>query len=455
MGTGVSFSADEGAAIVQAHQLAKGDGWVVDHPLPQVDPTGKAYPLELSIKGDKGTAPFAKHPLYALLLAGADRVGGEVAMVLLSLAGTVAAAALAAAIAGHLGPGLSRPSLWVAGLATPLLFDGYLVIAHTLGAAAAAGAVLLALRASDGRGRRWMAVGGAAVCIVVAILLRTEAVFWGLGLGVALGVLAVSRRSRPLAGAAVAIVGATGVARFGETVWIDRILGGNTVSLGSSPDSGVGLLAGRAQSIVLTWLRPGYGQFPLAELALVVMLGAVVAGAVAARRSPGERRIVVGLAVVATVASVVAFAAAPTNLVPGLLVAAPVVAAGLVALRRTSLRSDGARLALGTFAFFAVAVAATQYVQGGSGEWGGRYFALGLPGLVPVVLLALADTGAKLDGITRRVAVGALVVCSLATATMGLTSLANTHRFTARLMATSGSFTEWPIAAGTSSGLGR
>ncbi len=357
-------------------------------------------------------------------------------MVLFSMAGTVLAAWLAAALARHLRPELPRPSLWITGLATPLLFDGYLVIAHTLGAAAAAGAVLLAVRATEDRRRRGLAIAGAAGCVVIAVLLRNEAVFWGVALGVALGVLAYRRRSRVLAGAAVAMVGAAGLAHLGEAVWIDRILGGHAVALGESPDKGIGLVAGRAQSIVLTWFRPGYGLFQGAELALVLMLAAIVAGGLAARRRPPDRRAIMGLLAVAAVASLGAFAAAPTNLVPGLLVACPLIAAGLVVLRRSSLREAPAQVAFGTFALFAFAVIATQYARGGSGEWGGRYFALGLPVLIPVVLLALADAGALLDGSTRRAAAGALVVCSLSTTAMGLTSLSDTHRFTARFMAT-------------------
>src|SRR3954465_6534237 len=85
IGTGSSFSADEGAAAVQARSLSRGDGWIVAHPVPDVDPTGVNYPLELSERGPDGFAPFGKHPLYALLLAAADRAGGTSAMVLLSV----------------------------------------------------------------------------------------------------------------------------------------------------------------------------------------------------------------------------------------------------------------------------------------------------------------------------------------------------------------------------------
>src|SRR5207253_1477683 len=62
VGTTSSFSADEGAAITQARSLAHGDGWIVEHPVPEIDPTGDLYPLELSARGPRGVAPFAKPP---------------------------------------------------------------------------------------------------------------------------------------------------------------------------------------------------------------------------------------------------------------------------------------------------------------------------------------------------------------------------------------------------------
>jgi hypothetical protein len=252
VGTGASFSADEGAAIVQARHLSRGQGWVVGHPVPGADPTGRNYPLELSTRGPRGTAPFVKHPLYALLLAGADRLGGVTAMVLLSVAGTVAAAVLAAALAGRLRPGLARPSLWAVGLASPLLFDGYLVIAHTLGAALAAGAVVCALRGLEGRGRPAVAVAGVAGCMAVAVLLRNEAVFWGLALGVAVGAFALRRRSRVGGALAVGSVLAAAAAHLGEQAWIGRILGGDTTGVGGGVDAASGFLADRVHSLTLT-----------------------------------------------------------------------------------------------------------------------------------------------------------------------------------------------------------
>nr|MDQ3642370.1 hypothetical protein [Actinomycetota bacterium] len=127
VGTNASFSSDEGAGIIQGRSLAAGDGWIVEHPMPQVDPEGAMYPLISSERGSKGSAPLAKHPVYSLLLAGASRLVGVAGMMLLSVAGTVAAAGLAAALAARLDPVLPRATVWVVGLASPLFFDSFLI----------------------------------------------------------------------------------------------------------------------------------------------------------------------------------------------------------------------------------------------------------------------------------------------------------------------------------------
>ncbi|HET7718405.1 MAG TPA: hypothetical protein VFK43_00470, partial [Acidimicrobiales bacterium] len=75
------------------------------------------------------------------------------------------------------------------------------------------------------------------------------------------------------------------------------------------------------------------------------------------------------------------------------------------------------------------------YAKGGGGEWGGRYFALALPLAVPVLLLALWDRRTALAPAVARRAAVALVVCSLALTTMGVTALRSSHRANARLVA--------------------
>jgi hypothetical protein len=256
VGPSVSFSADEGAAIVQARHLARGDGWTVDHPVPEADPAGRNYPLELSARGPDGrTAPFAKHPLYAVLLAVAAKLGGVTAMVLLSVAGTLAAAALACALAGRMGPGLARPALWATGLGSPLLFDGYLVIAHTLGAALCAGAALFAVRALEDGRRTVPSTAGVVACVVAAVLLRTEAALFALALAATLAAVAVARRHLAALPVAAAVLVAAVGARTVEARWVRHLLGGPPTTTGTFTQTATGLAA-RLRGFRLTWLMP-------------------------------------------------------------------------------------------------------------------------------------------------------------------------------------------------------
>lgn len=430
IGTGSSFSADEGAAIVQAKSLDRGDGWIVEHPFSAVDPTDVNYPLENSELGERGISPYAKHPLYPLVLAGAHRVAGVPGMVLVSLAGTLCAAALAALIARRLDEALVRPTVWVVGLASPLAFDGYVVIAHTVAAALAAGAVLLALRASERQS--FGAALAVAPCVAAAVLFRTEAVFFAAGLAVVAGALGLaSRRSRlPLLTVAGGAVLAAVVTMELENRWTAHLVGaasGSGSLAASVPGGGVGR---QMRGFLLTWLTTGYSTSGLVDLAVFVMAWGTVLAAVVVRRRPERGRLVVGVSALVAASAALALAAGPVHLVPGLLIAFPLLAAGLVLLDRTVLGTETARLALGAFVVFALGVMATQYERGGSGEWGGRYFALGLPLVVPVALLAVRNAGRRLDSAPRRAAAGALVASMVAMTIMGVATLRESHRRT-------------------------
>jgi hypothetical protein len=428
VGTGASFSADEGAAIAQARSLSRGDGWIVEHPVPEADPTGVHYPLENSERGSHGLAPYAKHPLYPVLLAAADRLAGVAGMVLLSLAGTIAAAAMAALLARRLDPELDRSVLWVVGLGSPLFFDGFLVIAHTLGAALAAAAVLLAVRAVERR--RPLAAFAVGPAVAAGVMLRTEFVFVALALAVTVlvGGIAVRRLAVPALVAAVSVSAAV-AARIGDREWTGSILGpaGSGVPLppGTLASGGV---AGRIRGFVLTWLTPGYGAGGMVHVALVAMLVLVVLAAWLTRRRPQAWRMIAGVSATAAGAALVALAAAPANVVPGLLVAFPPAAAGLLLVRRDHLATTAGRLSAGTFGLFALGVIATQYQRGGSGEWGGRYFAVGIAVVTPLLVLALRDAGRRLVPQASRIVGASLATCMVALAVMGIASLRAAHQ---------------------------
>jgi hypothetical protein len=431
VGTSQSFIADEGAAVIQARSLAAGGGWIVEHPLPEVDPDGRWYPVVNAESGADGFAPLGKHPLYPWLAAAAARLGGVTGMVVLSLAGTVAAASLAAALARRIDHALARPALWAVGLASPLLFDGYLVMAHTLGAALAAAAALAAVVAVQDR--RPLIALLVAPPVAGAVLLRNEALLFAASLVVVAGVLALRRAHRApavLLGGAT-FVGAVG-ARLLDRVWLADVTGGavSATSVGI-PAAGDGFLQGRIDGFLMTWLTPGYGAPALAGLALLVMVVAVGWCALRVRSQPGARG-VLGGAWVAAGAALVALVVAPGNVVPGLLLAFPVATAGMLVLRRRHLGDAGAALLAATAALFSVAVLATQYAIGGSGEWGGRYFALMIPVAVPVLLAALRAEGRRLVPAVRRGVAGALVVCSASLSVMAVGALRADHRAGAR-----------------------
>jgi len=137
IGPRVGYSSDEGAALSQARLLVRDHTWLYRYPLAGIDPQDQARPFIRGDRGTKGVAPYAKHPLYPAVLAGADWVAGPAGWWVLTLIGTVGAAAMAALLARRLDPRLTRATLWVVGVGSPLLFDAYFVLAHSLAAFAA------------------------------------------------------------------------------------------------------------------------------------------------------------------------------------------------------------------------------------------------------------------------------------------------------------------------------
>jgi hypothetical protein len=421
VGTDTSYSADEGAAIIQAQSLADGDGWIIPHPLPEVDPRDALYPYELSPSGPKGVASYAKHPAYPWVLAGADRVGGHIAMVLLSLFGTWAAALGAACLARSLVGGYGRTVLWLVGAGSPLLFDGYWVIAHSLAAAALVWAVHLALRLDRTR-RSWLIVPVILGLVVAASLLRTEVVLYAVGLGSAIAAIGVLERHRVILASGIGMAVASLLVRRVDAALVERIVGAPVSSTGAfaARESGDGALAQRWDGFVATWVRPGpAGDGRFTVVAVVVATLLVVMAAVALRRARPD--LALASAVLAAGLLVVRALVLPEAPIPALLVAFPILAFGGVAL--LSLRWALGRRALVVAAGLGLAwagVLATQYAEGGVAEWGGRYFAAGIPIAAPILVAATADLtdrarGSQAVGLRWALAVGAaaLSVASL------------------------------------------
>lgn len=422
VGTSASFTSDEGAYIFEAQSLSDDGSWTMSHPLPAADPTGEAFPLALARETDDGWVAVGKHPVYSVLLAAADRVGGVDAMVVLSVLGTLGSALGAAYLARRLEPKLTLPVLWLVGVGSPLLFDGYWVMAHTLATAACVAVVILALRARQST--TFVTLLGVGVVAAAGVVLRREALLFMGAVALVFVVQGLGGRHR----SGIVIGGVAGGAALGalvaERIWYRAIV----PAASTTPDVPVtasGTLGGRLDGFVITWLQPGYAPFETRHLLLILMALLGVALVAFARMRPTESGFLVLLTGAIVAVATIVVAAWSFGPVPGLLVACPAVLYGIAALRRPS---GEVALGLWIVGIFAVGVAATQYDRGGALEWGGRYFALAIPIAIPVLLVGLRTVVVALDGQGRIAVVGALVVSSLTMSLLAIGTLREGHR---------------------------
>lgn len=431
-----SLSADEGAARAQVELLARDQVWTTDHSFAEADPSGEAFPLEKSIRVDGGYAPYYKHPVFPLLLAPLVLAFGTIGPVLPSVLGAVLCALLAAVLSRRIRPGIERPTLWVVGAVSPMLFDSQLVIAHTLGAAAATGAVVAAIEARDRTGLGWLRWALlAAACTAAATLVRSEAMLFGLALAAVLGVTTLARRRLADAGLTAIIGAATLAGPVMDRMLAGLLVGGtDAATFAGGGGSDGDLLAARIHGLWVTWLQPSYGGRPGADLAALCVLALMATTALLIRSGSARPALIRACATAAAAAAIARLVLGPTDVTPGLLVAFPLLAVGLLLLDRQVLAPVAARIALGTATVFVLGVAATQYATGGSGEWGGRYFALAVPIIVPLVLAALAHAAEVLDVGTRRHLVVALGVVCLSLSLTAVLSLRAAHRHVEQLV---------------------
>jgi hypothetical protein len=419
-GTDSVVSADEGAMVAELDLLDRTGEWTLSNPEPDVDPDQRALPLELSERTDEGTwAPFAKHPVHVALLLPLWSAGGLFGALLLSTAGVVAASVAAGLLAERLRPGAGVVALWATGVGSPLLFDGFQVVGHALGAGTFGLAVVAAVAAADDRsrttGRRAALLVALAVALAATGLVRSEGVLAGVALAAAAGVVGLAGHRRAALPVAAVAAATSLVVRVGEPVLVERVLGATSVGpLAPSTDGG-GLLADRWSGFRVTVLDAGYGVDAGEGLLTVALLLAVAAAAV--WRFRGDATLTRLLAAGAATAALGRMVTADF-LVPGLLPALPVLAVAVVLLRRRQVEAWPGSFLWATAALFVGAVVATQYRTGGTGEWGGRYFAIALPLLVALAVAAVLDAGDAMDRPTRRV-VGAASAVVLATLAIG------------------------------------
>jgi hypothetical protein len=434
IGTSSSFSPDEAVAITQARSLASGGGWIVEHPFAAIDPDDEFYPLAGSNQGQDGMAPFAKHPVYPLVLTALEPLGGVTAMVVLSVLATVAAAALAALLAKEVTGGLERPVLWAVGVGSPLLLDAYLVIAHSLGTALVAGATLAVVIAAR-RQRSVLPMVVAIALVGPAVLMRSEALLYAVALGVGASAAGIARRRLGLAAGGI-LLGVAGVATALFEKWLLELFIEASPQTITVPVAGGGFLEARWAGFVSTWVSPTSSSNVSGGDALLVLVLFIAVAAVAVLRwRPGRPHMLAFLGSSAAGLTVAALISDPDRVVPGLLVAFPLTVFALGLVDRDYFRTSGRLVLTVTVALFMAGVLATQYGAGGGAEWGGRYFALAVPVVAVLGIDALVRRGRTLPVPVQRRAGGALVACSLLLAIGAVTSITSVHRYNEDLTA--------------------
>lgn len=404
------FTVDEGSYAIQS-EVVGGGSWTTPWPFAAADPDGRHLPFG-EVLDDGELVPHGRQLGWTTALSLTRGIGPEaVGLRLLPLAGTVAAASLAFVLADRLGWRRAAPwAFWVVG-GSPLLANGLVLWAHTVQAACAAVIALGVLHLIDRTGHpvRWAAALVGAVG--VSVLIRREAVLFGLALAAVLGLVGLLRRSTPLVASAVA----AGVAGVGG-VLLDSALRSSIVGsrlgdgLRSSDRAGGSWLGERVEAAGRALLEGADGTAgarTAAAAAIVLVFVVVIRERRGGASDPPSRASGV-LLLLAAGCLLLRWLLAPDEAAAGVLAVWPVVLLGI--LRIDASLSAGARAVLAGCGVFAVAVLLTQDDSGGGLQWGGRYLS---SAFVPVAVFAAAAVADR-AGPQRLFAVGtgALLVVS-------------------------------------------
>lgn len=405
---------DEGLYLAQADALVHGS-WSIPLEAPEIDPDGLLDQLSPQAVLDGRVIPYARHATYPLLLAPAYWVAGQLGTLLVSVLGTWGAALSAAFIARRVSAKYGPWALWMVGIASPLVFYAFITMAHSLTAAAAGFAFLGVTRAVDDRRPVHLVYG--LPCVAAGVMLRSEGMVFALAFAVALAAGAVVHR-RSIREASRWLVPALGVAIVGTAAYlfdmqIDEVLTGQ---------GGYGLNAARivtrssAGPVAGTWaslLRPFHSTWADAGVSVPLGAAAIILGALSLRLVPSRPLLPLALSVGAALAGI-GVLVNPPGLVTGLFAAFPVMVAGLIWIGRSQLQNPLVLRGILTASLSSVALIATLYEVGGASEWGGRFFSILLPMLVPIAVLGLDRARGHLSPQEARIALGCLAVFTTA-----------------------------------------
>ncbi len=336
----------------------------------KADPKGDVHPIFYSFKVDGTwvnvtTLPmiYAAYPLFEL--------GGDRAVLLLPMLGSILCALAARALARRLGRGSGWGAFWVMGLVSPVAIYALDFWEHSLGLALMLWGVVWLLRVLDDE-RALVAAFVAGVLFGAAATMRTEALVYLVVCG---GVTCFVHlwRSRSFGRAflrGAVLLGGAAVPLVANDLFERLVLGGTiraSRAAGTAADVGVSASV-RVQEALTTFV--GVNRF---EHTADYVLGALIIGCLALAvwsfRQADDNIPVLGSAALAGAVFLylVGFTGG-LGFVPGMLIASPFAALGFV----FGWRKDVRLVTIMAVASLPV-VWAFQYSGGAGPQWGGRY----------------------------------------------------------------------------------
>lgn len=414
---------DEALYAAQAQNLSDGS-WASVRPALDIDKDGRWTPLIGSTTFDDKIIPYGRRPLYPMAITPFWKVGGTAGALLLSVFGTWVAAVCTAAGARRLDRRATLPTLWLVGIGSPLLFDAYLIMGHSLAAGLSAVlslSVLGWIQRAAGRGHRslwWTPSAGASAFALT--LVRTEGTIVVVALAAGLVIATTTWKqwkptvNRPNLGFAL-LVTAAGAAAFRlNNMWARSILPAG------SPDPTV--FDRQPDILKAAWydlLRPWYPDNTTASATMTLVLVGAVVGPLVFRFVPRLKLLGLGLICLAAVAAVLRATEYP-DLISGLFPTVPWIIIGLIMLSRTDLAHPGSRMLATAVPIGLAAIVATSYGIGGAAQWGGRFFHVLIPLAAPIAVLGLLTLRSRVGRVEARVATGAIIVMTAALAVAGI-----------------------------------
>lgn len=396
-----SVSSDDGAYVLAARAVEEGR-WYVPYAADDVVGAEVVEPYGGGSQGDSRSYPYTKRPLWVMVVAVADGVGGVIGMRLLLLGavgcGIVATAALGGMIHSRRVGCLSA----VAMALSPYVLNGLQLWAHAATVPLMAFAYMTAARGLA-QTVRLRSVVGVVVSVAAAVALHQSSIPFAAALCVVLfghglfgrNVSAVIVAGSVGAGAVAGQVGSS----LSRAILVDQPLGVRSAIQPAVSQPGV-TTWGRVEGFLDVFATniSGHGSTEATVLGLMAVL-LVLCSAVAWRRSLAFTSVV--LMAVAVAFWVVRIAIDGDAFATGLFVAWPVVC--LIAVRPPRAWAPAEQMLVQAvlLAFPIVALRLTEV--GGGLNWGGRY----LSPAVPVLAVLLAGSA---DALLRSHRSGALPI---------------------------------------------